>query len=135
MLENSRRRKEKQAENCSGSQLSWAKALSKDDGSRLLVIRKHKHLIKPYINDNISRPRSMTHGTYTVLGLMGCMFIGYSYARLQKDEVLRRRYYSRYSNCMSLFDYVTPIFEQYSNRLFEWAINFDSMYSLWYFKT
>ena len=82
MLANSRRRNENKLENCSQSQFSWARALTKDDGSRLLLVRKHKHLIKPYRNDHISKTRNLTHGTYTGLILVGCLYFGYCYGRL-----------------------------------------------------
>ena len=91
--------------------MTWARALATDDSERVLLIRKHKHLIKPYQNDYISRRRSMTHGTFTGVGLFLCLYGGYSYGRIKHDEVVRRRFYSRYANCMSIFDYVTPIFE------------------------
>ena len=91
-------------------------------------------MIKPYINDSYSRSKLFTNGTYTGLWLITCLLAGYSYAKLQRDEVMRRRYYARYSNFMSAFDYCTPILEEkwdsFLNRLF----SFDSAHTFWHLK-
>ena len=91
-----------------------------------LLVRKHKHLIKPYINDQYSRSKLFTNGTYTGVWLISCLLLGYSYAKVQRDEVMRRRYYARYANFMSAFDHFTPILEQKWEFFWESLFSFDS---------
>ena len=67
----------------------------------------------------------------TLLTLFGAFFIGYSYARLTKDEITRRNMYTRYSNSMLLFDRVSSVYERHYNRYREYLFNFDSSYELW----
>ena len=61
--------------------------------------RFHPHMVKPFVNDNVSM-KVFTHSNLTLSILGTCFLVGYCYARLEKDEYLRRTMYTRYSNFM-----------------------------------
>ena len=107
----------------------------RDDSDKVLLIRKHNHLIKPLRNDSISRKRQFSNSTVTVFILGACFFTGYAYGRLKNDEVLRRLFYCRYANFMTWFDSVSPPLEAWLIASFDSFNNFDSTYAVWYFKT
>ena len=87
--------------------------IGRDDTDRILLIRRHDHLIKPCLNENVSRKRMFTNGTITCIVLGACFFTGYAYARLQNDEVLRRLFFCRYANFMTMFDEGSPVLERW----------------------
>ena len=110
--------------------------LGRDDGSsKILLVRRHDHMIKPLLNDNISRKRAFSNGTVTIFILGSCLFTGYAYARIQQDEILRRLFYNRYANLITLFDEWTPGFERGLAKVAHTAASFDSTYVLWFLKT
>ena len=109
--------------------------VGRDDSDKILLIRRHEHLIEPLRNDMVSRRRWFTHGTVTAFILVGCLVTGYSYARLQQDEVLRRLFYNRYANFITLFDTYSSVFERLLLSMRDQFQAFDSSYFYWYFKT
>ena len=106
-----------------------------NDSDKILLKRRHDHLIRPLENNFASLKRSFSNGTITTLFLAACLFGGYAYARLKNDEVLRRNFYCRYANFITIFDTWTPILEDKLFRSIVWLENFDSTYFFWYFKT
>jgi len=64
----------------------------------------------------------------------GFFFTGYIYARLEHDEVLRRRCYAKYANFISLFDHYSDIYDRNYLALQKYLATYDSSYSWWYFK-
>lgn len=73
----------------------------------LMLKRHHKHLVKPFENTVISRQRLFPTGAMTAMILGSCFVSSYLYARLQKDEYLRRVFHQRYFNFITLFDKVS----------------------------
>lgn len=67
------------ARNRRGNQRSWQR---KQSLKKIQLIRHHPHLELPYVNDKISRQRSIPVGAMTFLVLSGCFLSGYLYARL-----------------------------------------------------
>ena len=56
----------------------------KDNSSgKVVLIRRHEHMVQPLRNDQVSRKRIFTHGTINFFFLGACLFTGYAYARLQ----------------------------------------------------
>ena len=110
--------------------------LGKDDSAdRVMLLRRHEHLIRGLENNELSRKRAFSNSTVTVFILGGCLASGYVYARLQQDEVLRRLCYNRYGNIMFFFDKWSPVFESNLARIANRLQAFDSTYFFWYFKT
>ena len=60
--------------------------------------------------------------------------MGYSYARLSRDELTRRNMYIRYSNCMLIFDGFTAWFEPKYELFKERTLSFDQTYELWRYR-
>ena len=106
-----------------------------DSADKIMLLRRHDHLIKPLENNELSRRRSFSNPTITVFFLSACLASGYLYARLQQDEVLRRVCYVRYGNVMLFFDTWSPVFEHNLARISNRLQDFDSTYFFWYFKT
>ena len=75
--------------------------------------------------------RYLTHQTTTAIILFAAFFVGYSYARLSRDEFLRREMYVRHSNCMLVFDG----FKEWFGPRYGWVkqrlISFDQTYEFW----
>ena len=109
--------------------------IGRNDSDKILLLRRHKHLIKPLENNEANMRRWFTNGTVTRFILVGCFFAGYSYAKLQSDEVLRRNFYCRYANFITHFDDWSPIFERIMAQTALWLQNFDSTYAFWHFRT
>ena len=105
------------------------------ESSKVLLVRRHEHLIMPLRNDYASRRRAFANSTITIFFLSTCLFAGYAYAKLQQDEALRRKFYNRYANLITLFDTWSPRFEQLLVACSETFINFDSTYLMWYLKS
>ena len=100
---------------------------------QFVLTRFHPHLIKPFVNDNMSR-KPLTHSGLTTIILFGTFMIGYSYARLRNDEYLRRMMYARYSNFMVTFDKFGDIYDKRYDNLKHGVITFDSDYSFWEYR-
>ena len=85
--------------------------LGRDDSDKILLVRQHNHLIQPLKNDDFSRRRLWTHGAKTTFLAIACLSTGYAYARLQNDEVLRRHFYVKFANFITLFDRISPVID------------------------
>ena len=86
--------------------------------------------MQPYVNDNASL-KTFTHTSLTAAILFGAFFIGYSYARLSRDEYTRRLLYNRYSNAMQMFDSFAGFYEPIYDKIKSLILNFDSTYEMW----
>ena len=104
------------------SRLDRVKALlGRNESDKILLIRRHKHLIRPLENNERNLHRPFSNGTITRFILLGCFFTGYAYAKLQQDEVLRRNFYCRYANFITFFDTWSPILEDSMLRMIIWC--------------
>ena len=83
------------------------------------------------MNDRFSRGRVFTQETMTIFTLMAAFFIGFTYARLKNDEVLKLKMYTRYANFMWVFDTCSNYFETYSDIIIAKLMTFDSATSSW----
>ncbi len=101
---------------------------------KTMLIRYHPHLERAYVNDKISRQRSIPVGATTFLILSGCFLSGYAYSRLKRDEFLRRTCYQRYYNSMSAFDAYSDRLESWLDRCYTFLTTFDTAKSWWKFK-
>lgn len=68
-----------------------------------LIVRRHEHLQRPFFNDRWSRSRHFSVHTMTMFLFIGAGYVGYAYARLRNDEVLKRQMNTRYINFMWYF--------------------------------
>lgn len=67
----------------------------------------------------------------TISILFLAFFVGYSYARLTKDEITRRLMYTRYSNAMLIFDTFAKTYDHYYIGVKDSLFNFDTTEWLW----
>lgn len=100
----------------------------------LMLRRHHKHLLKPYQNTYISRQRIFPTGALTAMILGSCFILSYFYARLKKDEYLRRVFHQRYFNFITLFDKFSFHLDRQYLQTLDMAQNFDSAAAWWRFK-
>jgi len=100
----------------------------------LMLRRHHKHLVKPYENSYISRQRLFPTGAMTAIILGSCFILGYVYARLKKDEFLRRIFHQRYFNFIKLFDKFAYNLDRKYLEAIDIAKNFDLSAAWWRFK-
>lgn len=70
----------------------------------------------------------------TSMLLGACFAAGYIYARLRKDEYLRRFFHQRYFNFITVFDRAADWGDQVTGRWYERTANFDSVYDLWFYR-
>ena len=105
------------------------------ESDKILLIRRHRHLIRPLENNEPNMRRAFTHGTVTRFYLVVSLLAGYAYAKLQKDEVVRRKFYCHYANTITFFDAWSPIFERQLIQCAHWFRDFDSTHAFWHYKT
>jgi hypothetical protein len=70
----------------------------------------------------------------TAMILTGCFVTSYFYARLKKDEYLRRVFHQRYFNFITLFDKVSYFLDKHYVQILDTTKNFDSAHAWWQFK-
>jgi hypothetical protein len=90
--------------------------------------------VAPYRNSIISRQRLFPTGAMTAMILGGCFCSGYFYARLKNDEYLRRIFYGRYFNFITMFDFVSLHMEDYATQVVVYTTKFDSAHAWWHYK-
>ena len=81
-------------------------------------------MVRAFTNDHASM-KVFTHTSKTLSILFAAFFVGYSYARLSRDEFTRRMMYTRYSNGMLIFDSFAEWFEPRYERIKSGIITFD----------
>jgi hypothetical protein len=110
------------------------KPLFKPKSKDIMLLRYHPHLVKPHLNAPITRYRHFPNSFLTFLSVGLCFTAGYLYARLKKDEYLRRIFYGKYFNFITWFDLLSGYGETYTFKTINWVTQFDSVYSWWNFK-
>ena len=84
----------------------------------------------PYENLTYNR-RTFSHQNLTLLILTVAFLLGYNYARLRKDEYMRRRCYTKMSNFMILFDKYSVKYETILSTWSTTISQFDFGRELW----
>ena len=67
----------------------------------------------------------------TAFIFIGTAYLGYAYARLRHDEVLRRQMHTKYTNFMWWFNIWSDWYEVTYARAVAWFMAFDSSYRFW----
>lgn len=99
--------------------------LARRNDDRVLLLRYHPHLVKPYLNTQLSRQRLFAQSFITFITVAGFGVAGWLYARLKHDKALRRVGFQRYYNAMTLFDKLSAKGEAKVSAWTEWYLKFE----------
>lgn len=86
------------------------------------------------MNTKVSRYRQLPTSFITFFTIGFCFYAGWLYARLKQDEFMRRIFFARYFNCMTLFDQGSTAGEYYTWLMIKAFQAYDSAFVTWKLK-